>query len=58
MSVEEADLCECMMRRESDNTTLCDARSDDGNLCTRPNGHDGPHSACSVASHPIEVWEI
>lgn len=25
-------------------------------VCTRPAGHDGPHSACTVYHHPAETW--
>lgn len=25
--------------------------------CTRPAGHDGPHSACTPAEHPAGVWD-
>lgn len=25
-------------------------------ICSRPEGHDGPHAACSVTEHPTEVW--
>lgn len=26
-------------------------------LCTRPEGHDGPHSACLPNEHPVHTWE-
>jgi hypothetical protein len=45
------------MKRTSDDTSVCNARSDDANLCGKPNGHDGPHAACTVAEHPVEVWD-
>lgn len=51
------DQCECILRRESDDSTVCNEESDQGNLCGRPDGHDGKHVACSVAEHPVEVWE-
>lgn len=49
--------CECIMKRESSDMSVCNAESDDGNLCGRPDGHDGQHVACSVAEHPVEVFE-
>ena len=26
-------------------------------MCTREGGHDGPHVACGVTHHALEVWE-
>jgi hypothetical protein len=26
-------------------------------ICTRPEGHAGPHTACHVAQHQIETWD-
>lgn len=26
-------------------------------LCMKPEGHDGPHSACACGKHPVKVWE-
>lgn len=49
--------CECILKRESDDSTVCNAESSNGNLCGRPDGHDGEHVACSVAEHPVEVWD-
>lgn len=49
--------CNCILRREVEDSTVCNEESDAGNLCGKPDGHDGPHAACSVAEHPVEVWE-
>lgn len=49
--------CECILRRETDDQTVCNVESENGNLCGRPDNHDGPHVACSVAEHPVEVFE-
>jgi len=51
--------CNCVMKRSekgADDMSVCNAESDDGNLCGLPDGHDGEHVACSVASHPVESW--
>lgn len=29
---------------------------DTGHLCTRPEGHSGPHVACSMTTHATSVW--
>jgi len=50
--------CQCLVEREQDDQPNCGAESPSGSLCTRPEGHDGSHSACSVAQHPVEVWEV
>lgn len=63
----EIDLCDCPIKGESDpEAERCMAegvfrsRHGDGETyaqhCTRPEGHDGPHSACSVSKHPAEIW--
>jgi len=50
--------CECVIQSESDHVHagVCNVESPEGNLCSRPSGHDGPHSACNVSQHPIETW--
>lgn len=50
------DECQCVLRRETDDQSVCYAESDGGNLCGKPEGHDGPHAACNVVEHPMEVW--
>lgn len=49
--------CNCVLRRDGDDVSVCDVESDAGNYCCLPHGHDGAHVACSVAEHPVEVWE-
>lgn len=52
--------CDCPLRGESYQDAMpspCNEESDEGNLCSKPAGHDGPHAACSAAEHPVEVWE-
>lgn len=48
--------CQCPLRG-GDLTDPCNAESPEGNLCSKPAGHDGPHAACSITRHPVEVWE-
>lgn len=55
--------CECPGRSDDDqNGARCDAHVTTADrsrwLCTRPDGHDGPHSACVPGGeHPVHVWE-
>jgi len=49
--------CNCPIRPDDGrDATACNVESPDGNLCSKPKGHDGPHTACSVFEHPVEVW--
>lgn len=59
--------CECGMKNDPDSEQdRCRAEGtfesrhehDDAFTltCTRPAGHDGPHSACTVAAHPAKTW--
>lgn len=50
--------CDCPMEGETDAAVQrCNADSPNGAMCTRPDGHDGPHTACNVLEHPTETWE-
>lgn len=50
--------CDCVIKKEPRDVN-CSDTSPDGYVCTKPEGHDGRHSACGVTEdeHPIEVWE-
>jgi len=52
--------CECIIRSDwPDGAVSCSAELDapDGTFrCSRPEGHDGPHAACSPAEHPALTW--
>lgn len=51
--------CECLAGRGHP-ARHCSSVSPDGSLtCTRPDGHDGPHSGCGIArdEHPMGTWE-
>lgn len=54
------DACECYMARGLDgDLSECGATFESGAaeyLCSRPDGHDGPHAACGTAMHPIVTW--
>jgi hypothetical protein len=47
--------CNCSLKGE-DRDSTCLARSPEMHHCTKPSGHDGPHSACSGTKHPFNVW--
>lgn len=50
--------CNCTLKHNWDpGVEPCGEISDDGLGCTKPEEHLGPHSACSVISHPVETWE-
>lgn len=34
----------------------CDAKSGE-QTCTREQGHEGPHIACGLHEHAVDVWE-
>ncbi len=36
---------------------MCPEVSMQGNLCTRPTGHDGQHVACGTLAHEYEKWD-
>jgi hypothetical protein len=36
-------------------TDTCGAFTDEF-ICTRPEGHAGPHTACHVAQHRVHTW--
>lgn len=49
--------CNCILKGDHRGEGgLCNEKSDGGNLCSKPQGHDGPHSACTTAVHPVETW--
>lgn len=50
------DACECALRADHGDADPCHA-TDGWAACTRPAGHDGPHSACTPAEHPATTWE-
>lgn len=57
----DGDACECVVRgHHGPDDTECLAEfglSDGGRLlCSRPEGHDGPHAACNRRKHPILAW--
>lgn len=60
MSSSEAtqpeELCECSIRNDWDGDE-CLAENYEGLMCSRPEGHDGPHVACGMNEHPMEAWE-
>lgn len=50
-------VCNCPMKGETDSSVeRCSAPGPDGVRCTRPDGHDGQHTACNVLEHPATVW--
>ena len=50
--------CECAMEGGTPvNVDRCDDKNEGRFTCTRPVGHDGPHTSCSVIEHPVEVWK-
>jgi hypothetical protein len=50
--------CECSEERCLCGNEACDEKHPEKRfICTRPPGHDGPHSACTPSEHPIEWWE-
>lgn len=52
-----SDECNCIIDPdEGRDDTVCNTESDNGNLCGKPEGHDGPHAACDIQTHPVEVW--
>jgi hypothetical protein len=53
----ESSECNCPIHPEPDRgPTICNIESENGNLCGKPADHEGPHAACSVNQHPVEVW--
>lgn len=55
---EMTGVCDCPMRGETDaSADRCSEDGPNGCVCTRPDGHDGPHTACNVIEHPSEVWK-
>jgi hypothetical protein len=49
--------CECAHATDRDpDVDDCLAEGPNGDLCTRPEGHDGPHTACNVVEHPGTTW--
>lgn len=53
-------VCDCVMEGETDaSVDRCGDHVElptTGYICTRPAGHDGPHTACNVSEHPAWVW--
>lgn len=56
-SDSEVDGCNCMLKHDRDPSVAPCGDDGDGVTCTKPEGHTGPHSACSLTQHPIEVWQ-
>lgn len=58
------DACECVLRghfEEGDEECLAIFEFEHGDgrlLCSRPDGHDGPHAACGTNEHPAHVWVV
>lgn len=52
--------CNCILEGDDDRPdTACNEKSPDGTLlCSKPDGHDGPHAACNFHIHPVDVWEV
>lgn len=51
------DHCECSEKRRLCGNEACDEKHPEKRfICTRPPGHDGPHSACTPSEHPLEWW--
>lgn len=49
--------CECALRTDwGPEDVECSAEHPEGYICTRPEGHDGPHSGCYPNRHPAVVW--
>jgi len=51
--------CEYCLDADADRGDYCDAEDPQSRLiCTRREGHDGPHVACTpmFASHEVAVW--
>lgn len=49
--------CNCVLKNDWPGSDPCNEESPQGNICSKPTGHDGPHAACNVVEHPTEVWE-
>lgn len=51
--------CECSLKTEHapDVDECREEHEPTALVCSRPDGHDGSHAACSVAEHPAVVWE-
>jgi len=51
------DHCECSEKRRLCGNEACDEKHPEKRfICTRPPGHDSPHSACTPSEHPLEWW--
>lgn len=49
--------CGCVLARDDgEDAGECAVESPKGDVCSRREGHDGPHSACSLYEHPIYTW--
>lgn len=57
MATTDAAPCECIMARDVGEALACKADGPGEAICTRPAGHDGPHTSCTPNEHPDRVWE-
>lgn len=52
--------CNCVSEG-TDRDENCGSSTEDPDghrwLCTKPEGHIGPHSACNLVKHPAWTWE-
>jgi len=56
--MSDRDHCDCALEGESNpDAARCHASGPDGVICSRPDGHDGPHAACNPVEHPVATWE-
>lgn len=49
--------CDCVLEGDTPASEPRCGDTNGGMHCTRPEGHDGPHSACNPAEHPATTWE-
>lgn len=50
--------CNCIIEGDDHDHSdeMCEAVNKDSQVCTKPEGHDGPHSTCTLRKHPFAVW--
>lgn len=51
--------CNCPLKADEDRgMSACNAEHPESDfLCSKPEGHNGPHAACNVVEHPVATWE-
>lgn len=65
MSASSESACECVVHHDwpddaeecrEEYTGVSSNNAYHGLVCSRPEGHDDPHAACTTAEHPVMVW--